>query len=143
MKLKILVFDPEASLRELLQVYLTGQGHEVLAFRDPTVCPVYRNFREETCRCDQSAPCADVILADIRLPQLDGLEFLRRQNERGCRSVAANRALMSAAMTAAEERAVTALGCHFIRKPFHLGEIGRWVRECAARAAAARAAATD
>lgn len=138
MKLKILVFDPEVGLRELLRAYLSGQGHEVYTFSDPTVCPVYRNSLDEACRCPQSAPCADVLLADFRLSQIDALGFMKLQSERGCLSLPENRAVVSSELTPARQRALAELGYHYIRKPFKLSEIGKWVRECAARVAAAR-----
>ncbi|NJC88574.1 MAG: response regulator [Desulfuromonas sp.] len=136
MKLKILVFDPEHSLRELLRTYLNRQGHEVHAFRDPTVCPLYRNLLDEQCCCPQERPCADAVLIDIGMPNIDALDFLRLQRRRGCKALDANKAVMSASMTKPLEEAIETFGCHHIKKPFRLEEIKGWLEECAARSAA-------
>lgn len=136
MKLKILVFDPDLGLRELLKVYLAGQGHEVSAFQDVTACPLYRNLKDEKCRCTKEKPCADAILVDIRMPHLNAIDFLKLQRQRGCKALDANKAVMSASMTKTIETAIAEFGCHHIKKPFHLEEIKNWVNGCKARLAA-------
>lgn len=138
MKLKILVFDTENSLRELLRVFLSHQGHEVQIFRDPSVCPVYQNLMNEQCSCPREQPCADVVIMDIDMPNLSALEFLRLQRKRGCRMLDANKAVMSSSQSSVVHRAMAEFGCHHIPKPFLLGEIKRWVEACAERLAASR-----
>lgn len=136
MKLKILVFDPDLGLRELLKVYLAGQGHEVFAFSEATVCPLYRNLKDENCRCTQEKPCADAILVDIHMPHINAIDFLKLLRHRGCKALDANKAVMSTSMTKPLETAIAEFGCHHIRKPFHLGDIKTWVDDCKARLAA-------
>lgn len=136
MKLKTLIFDPDLGLRELLKVYLGGQGHEVLAFKDVTVCPLFRNLHDEHCHCSQERPCADAMLMDLRMPHINAIDFLKLQRQRGCKMIDANKAVMSASMTRALEAAIEAFGCHHIKKPFHLADINTWIEACAARLAA-------
>ena len=138
MKLKILVFDQEQSLRELLRTLLAAQGHEVLAYRDPAICPIYSNLQDGWCCCPQERPCADAVLIDMRMPSIGALDFLKLQRRRGCKALDANKAVMSASMTRALEEAIREFGCHHIKKPFHLGEIKSWINECAGRLAAKR-----
>lgn len=137
-KLKILVFDPDLGLRELLKVYLAGKGHEVFAFSDATVCPLYRDLQDENCRCPLEKPCADAMLVDIHTPHINAIDLLELQRHRGCKALDENKAVMSASITKALETAVTAFGCHHIRKPFHLGDINSWIDGCKARLAARR-----
>lgn len=134
--MKILVFDPDQSLRELLRLYLAGHGHEVLAFKDPTVCPLYMKQHDERCRCPKDAPCGDVIIVDDQLPHLSALDFFKLQRRRGCKALDANKAVMSVRMTSALAAAIAEFGCHHIVKPFRLGEIKQWVEACRARLAA-------
>lgn len=133
MKLKILIFDQQCGLRELLKTFLSHQGHEILAFQDPTVCPLYRKLLDEQCCCPKESPCADVILADIDMPNINALDFLKLQRRRGCKALDANKAVMSVRMTSALAAAIAEFGCHHIVKPFRLGEIKQWVEECRAR----------
>lgn len=142
MKLKILIFDPDLGLRELLKVYLAGQGHEVQAYQDVTVCPLFRNLHDEHCHCSQQRPCADAVLMDIRMPHINAIDFLKLQRQRGCKAVDANKAIMSASMTKALEATIEAFGCHHIRKPFHLADIKNWIETCAARLAARQQSST-
>lgn len=136
MRLKILIFDQDLGLRELLKVYLAGQGHEVQAYKDVTVCPLFRNLQDENCRCSRQQPCADAVLVDLRMPHINAIDFLKLQRQRGCKAADANKAIMSASMTKALEAAIEAFGCHHIKKPFHLTDIKNWIEACAARLAA-------
>ena len=138
MNVKILVFDTENSLRQLLRVFLSHQGHEVQIFRDPSVCPIYRNLLNEQCCCPREKPCADVVIMDIDMPNINALDFLKLQRQRGCKALDANKAVMSDSRSSVVDRAVAEFGCHHIIKPFRLGEIKAWVTACAERLTASR-----
>ena len=131
--MKILVFEPENSLRELLRIYLAGQGHEVLAFPDPAVCPLFTELEEEDCFCPNSSPCSDVVIIDNKMPRISAIDFLKLQRRRGCKALDANKAVMSASMTQQLEEVITEFGCHHIKKPFQLSKINAWVDECLKR----------
>lgn len=138
--MKILVFEPEKSLRELLRIYLAGHGHEVLAFKDPTVCPLYKNLQDDHCCCPSGSACGDVIIIDNRMPYISAIDFLKLQRRRGCKALDANKAVMSASMTRQLEETIVEFGCHHIKKPFQLGRIAAWVNDCRRRLEAAVAA---
>lgn len=131
--MKILVFDPDKSLRELLRIYLTRQGHEVMAFRDPVFCPLYGKLHDEGCCCPQASPCADVVIVDNRMPHVSAIDFFRLQRQRGCKALDANKAVMSASMSQQLEEMVAEFGCHYIKKPFKLSRIKSWLDSCLAR----------
>ncbi len=64
---KILVVDDEESIVDLLRSYLTNEGFQVEAAMDgPTALARARSFQP------------DVVVLDIMLPGLDGVEVLRR-----------------------------------------------------------------
>jgi DNA-binding response OmpR family regulator len=67
---RVLVVDDEADAVELLQEFLRDKGYEVLAASDG----------EEALR-KVKAERPHVILLDIRMPKMDGLEVLRRVRE--------------------------------------------------------------
>lgn len=142
MKLKIQLYIPDLGLRELLKVYLAGQGHEVFAFRDVAACPLYRNLAHEDCRCDEGQPCADVVLVDIHLSHINVLEFLTLQRQRGCKTIDANKAVLSASRTKVIEKAIREFGCHHIKKPFYLDDLRVWLDGCKTRLAASRQSLT-
>ena len=64
---RILVADDEPSFRELLADILEGAGHEVVEARDGA----------EALAALERGPF-DLVLADQRMPRMDGLELLRR-----------------------------------------------------------------
>lgn len=128
-QLKILLFEDDPALTTLLMTVLSGKGHHVLAFSDPTACSV---FNLPDCDCPKDSPCADVVISDITMPNMTGIEFFKLQQKRNCKALAANKALMSAANQDNRD-AVADLGCQFFGKPFKLTEIVDWVDECARR----------
>lgn len=136
--MRILVFDADNSLRELLRIYLSGHGHEVLAFRDPTLCPLYAQLKAGACCCPQDAPCGDVVIIDNKMPHISGLELLKLQRRSGCKLPDANKAVMSASMTRQLEAVIAEFGCHHIKKPFQLVRIKEWVDDCMGRLILAR-----
>ncbi|TLM63676.1 MAG: hypothetical protein FDZ69_12290 [Deltaproteobacteria bacterium] len=137
MKLRVLVFAEEVGLRELLSAFLKQLGHEVQLYWGPSVCPLYQKPRDEHCLCPAESPCADVIVIDGDMPD-SALDFLRFLHRRGCQTMDANRALMSANHSTTLAGPVAELGCYLISKPFRLDEIKVWLDACAERLAAHR-----
>lgn len=133
--LRIFVFDDDPAITRLLHLVLTAKGHDVQTFPDPSFCQIYKT---DQCQCPQEYACADVILTDIMMPRMNGIDLLRLQRDRGCKAPAANKALLSAKHDTTTKEAIRELGCHFIRKPFRLDEICEWVEDCARRLPAAQ-----
>ena len=129
-KLRVIVFEDDLETSDLLKKVLQGYGCDVQTFPDPTACPVYRN---PECDCPMGTPCADALITDFNMPNMNGIELLRLQRRRGCKALDANKALTSAMTTPQQQAAIEEFGCHFFRKPFKLSEIKQWVNECAER----------
>ncbi len=68
---KLLVVDDEKNLRLVVQKELSRQGHEVITASDGEMA--WEEMRQQD---------FDVILCDINMPRLDGIELLRRLRER-------------------------------------------------------------
>ena len=129
-KLRIIIFEDDEVLSDLLRKVLQNDGHEVLTFSDPTVCPVLQNYKA---KCPQKHPCADVVISDIKMPNMDGIELLNLLKSRGCKALDANKALMSADTSVEQRNAVKELGCHCFTKPFKLTDVTTWLETCASR----------
>ena len=130
-KLKIVIFEDDSDFAEMLQTILVMSGHDVEAFPDPSLCPIYRDH--ELC-CSKGSPCAEVIISDHRMPIITGLDFFKLQRERGCKALDQNKVVISGSVLDEEmRRDIEGLGCHFIRKPFKMNELLAWVDECAER----------
>lgn len=69
---RILVVDDEAKMRRLLEMSLKNMGYEVVQAGDG----------EEALTCFNEAPF-DLVLTDLKMPRMDGLQLLRGLRERG------------------------------------------------------------
>jgi len=68
---KVLVVDDDGHIREVVRVALETAGHTVLEAADGAAA--LRRFREDPC---------DVVVLDILMPEMDGLEVCRKLRER-------------------------------------------------------------
>jgi two-component system, NtrC family, response regulator len=71
-KARILVVDDEVNARDALRTILTEEGYEI----DEAA-----NGEEGLAKLNEIAP--DVVLADVRMPKMDGLTLLRKAKEQG------------------------------------------------------------
>ncbi len=131
-KLRIIIIDDDPAISLLLKTALKKQGHHVLTFPDPTACPC-PVLKKEICFCPQEFPCADIVISDIVMPNMSGIDFFKRQREGGCKAPDVNKALISATANKEHFDAIEELGCNFFKKPFKLVEIVKWIDECAKR----------
>jgi two-component system response regulator AtoC len=69
---RILVVDDEVKMRRLLEMSLKNMGHEVIQAGDG----------EEALNCLGEAPF-DLVMTDLNMPRLSGMELLRSLRERG------------------------------------------------------------
>jgi DNA-binding response OmpR family regulator len=128
MALRVLVIDDNADIRELLETALSGKGYEVTTLSDATQFP-YINMA--TCPCPVGRPCTDILIADIVMPKIDGVDFFRKLKNAGCHPLRwGTAAIMSGYLTIHYMNELNNLGVHYFRKPFELGEILAWLEEC-------------
>jgi len=96
--------DDDHNVRDLVRHALEAEGHIVLAFADAP--PALRAF--------ETGPF-DLVIADIRMPQLDGIELLRRLRRKS--DVPA--ILLTGSGEETDELVALGVGADdFIRKPF-------------------------
>ena len=118
--MKILIIDDEESMRHMLSVILKREGYEPVSFADA------RAALEELSRDD-----FDFILCDIRMPSMDGLEFLKALKEQDARHTVI---MMSAYGTIDTAIECMKLGAYdYISKPFKADEIILTVRKAEER----------
>lgn len=125
MNKRAFVLDDEEILRELLKQVFERRGYEVISYSNPGLCPLYN---EGSCRCTDGEACGDIIISDVSMPHVSGLDFVERQKETGCKLK--NVALMSGAWSGSDVEKAKSLGCKVFQKPFSLAEIEEWLDEC-------------
>jgi CheY-like chemotaxis protein len=126
MALRVVIFEDERVTREILSRLISSRGHEVLCFSDPSCCPLYNSV---TCSCTEEVACGDILITDNQMPVMTGLQFIRRQNERGCRGIAKNKAIVSGYLSPEELEQTRELGCKVFAKPLNWGEMELWLAE--------------
>ncbi|MBE0598192.1 MAG: response regulator [Desulfuromonadales bacterium] len=120
MKFRTIIFDDDETIRHLLQVAAEQRGHEVLTFPSPQICSTAAGEI-----CSRQRPCCDIIISDQGMPEMTGLEFFARLQQRRC--AIKNRALVTA--SAWEEISTLAKGLPFdyFHKPFFVSELMSWL----------------
>lgn len=109
--MNILVVDDEPVMRDLLGEYLRGSGHAVLTAANGQIAWDTLSV--------QRWP-ADVVLADIMMPVMNGHELLRRMREA---ELGIPLVLLSGQININQDDALQAGASGIIHKPFNLEEL--------------------
>ncbi len=121
---RVLVFDDDELVRELLGAICERRGYQVVTFANPGICPLNA---EHHCPCGPEEVCADVIFSDLEMPQVKGSDFLEALLRKGCHCK--HIALVSGSCEGEEVARAARLGLKFIAKPFQVQEIEEWLDE--------------
>jgi DNA-binding response OmpR family regulator len=121
MRLRAVIFDDEPAMRQVLWALCDRRGYEVFTFPDPGLCPLYGM---RSCPCPLGTFCADILLSDLNMPEVQGLDFVEGLFAKSC--VAPHIALMSAAWSEAARARAVRLGCRLFTKPFSSTEMLAW-----------------
>ena len=121
---RVLVFDDDESIRQILWYYFDNRGYEVFTFPNPGSCPL---CGISPCQCPLEESCSDIIISDLNMPVKRGLEFLEEQLSKGCRCK--NMALMSGDLRPDDIERASSLKIKLFQKPFTIKEIEEWVSE--------------
>jgi two-component system KDP operon response regulator KdpE len=117
----VLVADDEPRITKLVSLALSEEG-----FRVVTAC----NGEEALARAEEVRP--DIVLLDIVMPDLDGIEVMRRLRERRAVPVI----LLTARGSTADKAMGLDLGADdYVAKPFHPDELAARVRAVIRRSA--------
>ena len=124
MRLRAVVVDDDDLIRSTLSSVMENRGYKVIASSEPLFCPVYLNRK---CPCLPHQTCCDILITDINMPNMTGLEFIENQIKNDCKIP--NIAIMSGNWKYTDRERTESLGCRIIVKPFGLDEIGQWLDE--------------
>jgi DNA-binding response OmpR family regulator len=128
MKIRALVFEDDNTLRYVVKCALDARGYEVMVFENPAECALLKNH---DCRCESNEVCADIMVSDVDMPEVSGLEFAKTQTRKGCKIVSIG--LMSGRWSEPQLKEARELGCKTFEKPLDIGELNHWLDECELR----------
>lgn len=128
-KRRAILYDDDPAILELLTIFFEDLEYEVIANSEPAPCPIY----QDDASCTNRSPCGDILITDLIMPGMTGLEILTLQARRGCGIDVRNKAVHSGSLEPGSLGAISRLGCGFFHKPAPLTELRAWVRECESR----------
>ncbi len=113
--LRVVVVDDDHGLRDALSRTLLGLGHQPTCF--PSVAKAVQHL---------SSNGVDLIMLDLRMPEIDGFVLLRNLRQRGH---AIPVLVMSGHPRRGERREIEALDAHFLPKPFSPSQLATALRK--------------
>ena len=121
--MRAMILDDDPTIRMMMTFFFQKRGYEVLAYANPSECPLYSN---EPCPCALDTHCPTVIITDYDMPKANGVDFLEALRRKGCRCSCL--ALISGySITDIALEHETNYGVKFFAKPFHWNEINDWL----------------
>jgi len=120
--MRIVLVDDDSGFRESFADILRGHDHEVYTFDNPNICPLQMM---PECRCNENEVCTDVIITDLKMPLIDGLEFIKAQKAKHCRCH--HIVLVSCNITEGDMQAADSLGCAIFTKPIDIDRFIEWL----------------
>jgi CheY-like chemotaxis protein len=123
--------DGVISIRELIGATLSLCGYTVQLYSSPAEATIFDH--PESCPLstgrdelfDNSLTCAELIVTDVRMPFISGIEYVRKLRQVGCR--VRYIAIMSGSWSAKERGEAEAMGCKIFLKPLSVAEFQGWV----------------
>ena len=125
MKFRTILCEDNEHVREIFNHILDERGHEVFSFEDAGDCPL--NSLTE-CICDHKNPCSDIIITDVSMPKVSGLEFVENLRKKGCQIK--DIAMVSGYWTEKDISAAKEIGCTVFHKPLQPEELNAWLDNC-------------
>ena len=127
-KIRIILFDDEVLIRKLYGRYFQSKGYEVIKYQNPSLCPLQQ---KHDCHCEEQELCADIMITDVDMPFVSGLDFVESQLRKGCKIP--NIAIMSGVWTESTMKRAKDLGCTVFEKPINLSVLTEWLNKCVKR----------
>lgn len=102
-----------------------NNGCEIFTYEDPSLCHLQQSHN---CQCSENEVRADMVISDIDMPHVSGLDFIDSQIKKGC--AVKNFAILSGNWTDENIKRAKSLGCAVFHKPSFLYELSEWIETC-------------
>ena len=122
LRYRAFIFDDDETIRDLLVDLCEEAGWEAHGYESPAASPMCVGG---TVRWDNREDCVDLVIADVRMPDVNGVDFMWSAQLAGHAIDYA--AMISGFWTASMEEQVRAMGVQVFRKPFSVTEMIAWL----------------
>jgi CheY-like chemotaxis protein len=129
-KPRAIICEDDTTILDVLTKYLSDLNYEVLSCNNPTECSIYNKHVDS---CLTRDPCCDILITDYKMPQMNGIELIQKQFQRGCQLDIRNKAIITGHIDDESREVIEQLGCKLFEKPFMLPELLDWLKECEKR----------
>jgi CheY-like chemotaxis protein len=126
---RAVVFEDDVVIMGLLKMFLSLRGYDFYSYREPLICPVYKDDTE----CSIKYPCADIMLIDFSMPKMSGAELLKAQTIRQCKLTPNNKALITGYFDGLNRAELEQMGCAVFEKPIDFSRLAEWFDQCEQR----------
>ena len=128
---RAIVLDDEIPIRELIGATLSLCGYTVQLYSSPAEATIFDH--PESCSLlagcaelfENSPTCAELIVTDVRMPFISGIEYVSKLRQVGCK--VRYIAIMSGSWSEKERGEAEAMGCKLFLKPLSIAEFQGWV----------------
>jgi len=126
-KARIIIYDDDVQILNSFKKWLSQTGYDVVILNEPKICPIYS---ENSDNCTTEKLCADIILTDFNMPEMNGLDLLQKQSQRGCKLDKRNKAILSGYIEEDYKKEIQKSRYSLFSKPVELSELSFWLSEC-------------
>ncbi len=107
----------------MMKYFFSIRGeYEILTYQEPTMCPVWKSDSD----CSHQQPCADIMISDLMMSTMSGIDLFNLQLDRGCKIPIKNKALLSSYIDNNITKDIITMGCAFFAKPLDFNVIATW-----------------
>ncbi len=124
-KPRVILFEDDFHIRKIMELMASSNGHELFTYEDPSLCLLQQSH---DCQCSEQEVCADIVITDIDMPHVLGLDFIEGQIKKGCK--VKNFAILSGCWNDEYLKRAKSLDCTVFEKPSFLYKISEWIDKC-------------
>lgn len=121
-QIRTILLEDNRLNQQLLTYLLENRGHHVITFDNPSICPLQLN---KECRCNENERCTDILISDLNMPVISGLEYIQNQRKKGCKCKKV--ALVSNDINRTVLKKARKLSCKVFTKPYQINELLSWL----------------
>jgi len=130
-KPRVIIFDDQLYVLDMLKDFFLMRGYEVLSFSDPKdMCHLYSDGADI---CRNEHPCGDIMITDFQAEGKNGADMIVFQAGKGCKLDARNKTVIADRLYDEGGQRADEHGYNVLQRPFTLYAMSEWLDACEKR----------